>query len=152
GCTPSSPRHILAPWQPAGEGHWPVCGCPSRPRNQLQLLSRRTQLQLYRTPDKGWGVRTTQDLLRGTFICQYFGELISSTESESREDHTYMYWVETQGGEEYCLDGLGYSCVGRFLNHSCDPNLVPVRVVVGHEIPGIAFFTNRCVQAGEELG
>lgn len=61
-------------------------------------------------------------------------------------------WLLLQDGEEYCLDGLGYSSVGRFLNHSCAPNLVPVRVAMGHEIPGIAFFTNRPVQAGEELG
>lgn len=57
-----------------------------------------------------------------------------------------------QDGAEYYLDGNFYGSVGRFLNHFCDPNLVSVRVTVGHEIPSIAFFTNRAVQAGKELG
>ncbi|XP_066496943.1 histone-lysine N-methyltransferase EHMT1-like [Tiliqua scincoides] len=129
-----------------------LCSCSSFCPNRVVQRGIRTQLQLYRTPDKGWGVRTVQDLPRGTFICQYFGELISPTESERREQHTYMYRVETQEEQEYYLDGMNYSGVGRFLNHSCDPNLVPVRVAVGHEVPGIAFFTNRGIQAGEELG
>lgn len=61
-------------------------------------------------------------------------------------------WCLLQEGKEYFLDGMWYSCVGRFLNHSCDPNLVPVRVAVSHEVPSIAFFTTRVIQAGEELG
>lgn len=42
--------------------------------------------------------------------------------------------------------------MGRFLNHSCDPNLLPVRVTVNHEVPSIAFFTGQAIEAGKELG
>lgn len=30
----------------------------------------RIQLQLYRLPGKGWGVRTVQDLPQGAFLCR----------------------------------------------------------------------------------
>ncbi|XP_066496942.1 histone-lysine N-methyltransferase EHMT1-like [Tiliqua scincoides] len=129
-----------------------LCSCSSFCPNRVVQRGIRTQLQLYRTPDKGWGVRTVQDLSEGTFICQYFGEFISATELRQREDDTYHYRVDSKDGEEYYLDGNFYGNVGRFLNHSCEPNLVPVRVTVSHEIPSIAFFTSQAIEAGKELG
>uniref|UniRef100_A0A8D2INX7 SET domain-containing protein n=1 Tax=Varanus komodoensis TaxID=61221 RepID=A0A8D2INX7_VARKO len=104
------------------------------------------------TAAKGWGVRTMQDVSQGTFICQYFGELISCTEAARRAEDTYYFVVDVKAGQECCLDGRHYGSVGRFLNHSCRPNLVALQVAVGHEVPGIAFFSTRAIQAGEELG
>lgn len=57
-----------------------------------------------------------------------------------------------QEGQDCCLDGRFYGNVGRFLNHSCQPNLAAVRVVVGPGPSGIAFFSTRPIRAGEELG
>lgn len=57
-----------------------------------------------------------------------------------------------QNGQQCCLDGRYYGNVGRFLNHSCQPNLVALQVALGYEIPGIAFFSTRTIPAGEELG
>ncbi|KAJ6651826.1 hypothetical protein lerEdw1_016443 [Lerista edwardsae] len=127
-----------------------LCVCPRACPNRVVQRGLRTQLQLYRTPNKGWGVRTMQDLLRGTFICQYFGELICSADSQEREDDTYYYSVEGKD-EQYYIDGRFYGNIGRFLNHACDPNVMALRVSVDHEIYGIAFFTDRAVHAGEEL-
>uniref|UniRef100_A0A670XNU7 SET domain-containing protein n=1 Tax=Pseudonaja textilis TaxID=8673 RepID=A0A670XNU7_PSETE len=104
------------------------------------------------TTAKGWGVRTVQDFPQGAFLCQYFGELISNTEAAHREEDTYYFVVDMQDGRQCCLDGRYYGNVGRFLNHSCQPNLVALQVALGYEIPGIAFFSTRAIQAGEELG
>ncbi|XP_061456307.1 histone-lysine N-methyltransferase EHMT1-like [Rhineura floridana] len=129
-----------------------LCSCPSSCPNRVVQKGLRTQLQLYRMPDKGWGVRTMQDVPRGAFICQYFGELVSSAEAARREDDTYYFVVDMQAQQECCLDGRFYGSVGRFLNHSCQPNLVALQVALSHEIPSIAFFSIRAIQAGEELG
>ncbi|KAF7242953.1 Histone-lysine N-methyltransferase EHMT1, partial [Varanus komodoensis] len=129
-----------------------LCSCGSSCPNRLVQQGIRTQLQLYRTAAKGWGVRTMQDVSQGTFICQYFGELISCTEAARRAEDTYYFVVDVKAGQECCLDGRHYGSVGRFLNHSCRPNLVALQVAVGHEVPGIAFFSTRAIQAGEELG
>ncbi|KAL7979318.1 hypothetical protein Chor_015342 [Crotalus horridus] len=83
---------------------------------------------------------------------RYFGELISNTEAAHREEDTYYFVVDMQDGQQCCLDGRYYGNVGRFLNHSCQPNLVALQVALGYEIPGIAFFSTRAIPAGEELG
>ncbi|XP_070811516.1 histone-lysine N-methyltransferase EHMT1-like isoform X1 [Pituophis catenifer annectens] len=129
-----------------------LCACPRSCPNRVVQRGLRTQLQLYRTAAKGWGVRTVQDVPHGAFLCQYFGELISNTEAAHREEDTYYFVVDMQDGQQCCLDGRYYGNVGRFLNHSCQPNLVALQVALGYDIPGIAFFSTRAIQAGEELG
>lgn len=60
-----------------------------------------------------------------------------------------------QDGELYCIDARFYGNVSRFLNHHCEPNLVPVRVFMSHQdlrFPRIAFFSTRLIEAGEQLG
>ncbi|KAL7676208.1 hypothetical protein ACOME3_002463 [Neoechinorhynchus agilis] len=55
---------------------------------------------------------------------------------------------------EYLIDGLKIGNIGRFLNHSCDPNVFVQNVFTNSydlRTPVIAFFTYRTVKAGEEL-
>ncbi|XP_058013336.1 histone-lysine N-methyltransferase EHMT1-like isoform X3 [Ahaetulla prasina] len=129
-----------------------LCACPRSCPNRVVQRGLRTQLQLYRTAAKGWGVRTVQDVPHGAFLCQYFGELISNTEAAHREEDTYYFVVDMQDGQQCCLDGRYYGNVGRFVNHSCQPNLMALQVALGYDIPGVAFFSTRAIQAGEELG
>ncbi|NXR08032.1 SETB2 methyltransferase, partial [Semnornis frantzii] len=54
----------------------------------------------------------------------------------------------------YVLDATKEGNVGRFLNHSCCPNLFAQSVFVethDRSFPWVAFFTNRHVKAGTEL-
>ncbi|NXU10229.1 SETB2 methyltransferase, partial [Pardalotus punctatus] len=54
----------------------------------------------------------------------------------------------------YILDATKEGNVGRFLNHSCCPNLFAQSVFVethNRSFPWVAFFTNRHVKAGTEL-
>ncbi|CAM5073537.1 unnamed protein product [Natator depressus] len=54
----------------------------------------------------------------------------------------------------YLLDATKEGNVGRFLNHSCCPNLFVQSVFVethNRNFPWVAFFTNRHVKAGTEL-
>nr|XP_060625710.1 histone-lysine N-methyltransferase SETDB2 [Anolis sagrei ordinatus] len=54
----------------------------------------------------------------------------------------------------YLLDATREGNVGRFLNHSCSPNLFVQSVFVethNRNFPWVAFFTNRHVKAGTEL-
>ncbi|NXS28783.1 SETB2 methyltransferase, partial [Pomatostomus ruficeps] len=54
----------------------------------------------------------------------------------------------------YVLDATKEGNVGRFLNHSCCPNLFAQSVFVethNRNFPWVAFFTNRHVKAGTEL-
>ena len=49
------------------------------------------------------------------------------------------------------IDPTEIGNVGRFINHSCDPNLLTQLVRVGSAVPRLAFFCARDVDAGEEL-
>ena len=36
--------------------------------------------------DKGWGVFAQNDIAKGTFVCEYAGEIIGSSEAQARLD------------------------------------------------------------------
>ncbi|XP_057580241.1 histone-lysine N-methyltransferase EHMT1 isoform X3 [Hippopotamus amphibius kiboko] len=132
-----------------------ACSCWRTCRNRVVQNGLRTRLQLYRTQNMGWGVRSLQDIPLGTFVCEYVGELISDSEADVREEDSYLFDLDNKDGELYCIDARFYGNVSRFINHHCEPNLVPVRVFMSHQdlrFPRIAFFSTRLIEAGEQLG
>ncbi|KAL4636281.1 histone-lysine N-methyltransferase SETDB2-like isoform X1 [Arapaima gigas] len=55
----------------------PWCGCKrERCQNRLVQDGLRVRLQVYRTWDRGWGVRCLDDIDQGTYICTYAGVLL----------------------------------------------------------------------------
>jgi len=60
--------------------------------------------------------------------------------------------------DEYCdkfvLDAMSHGNVGRFFNHSCDPNMAITNTFTYTQdmrFPVLAFFTIKTVRAGDEL-
>nr|XP_033326268.1 histone-lysine N-methyltransferase EHMT1 isoform X2 [Megalopta genalis] len=154
----------------------PACDCNRITCNNRVVQHGLTQrFQLFRTKGKGWGLRTLRHIPKGSYVCEYVGEIISDSEADHREDDSYLFdldnrvsvtktrrmhreinlFIITQDGETYCIDARRYGNIARFINHSCAPNLLPVRVFVEHQdlhFPRIAFFANRDIEADEELG
>uniref|UniRef100_A0A8C2U3U5 [histone H3]-lysine(9) N-methyltransferase n=1 Tax=Coturnix japonica TaxID=93934 RepID=A0A8C2U3U5_COTJA len=86
---------------------------------------------------------------------EYVGELISDSEADVREEDSYLFDLDNKDGEVYCIDARFYGNISRFINHLCEPNLIPVRVFMSHQdlrFPRIAFFSTRHIEAGEEIG
>uniref|UniRef100_A0A8C8SUI2 [histone H3]-lysine(9) N-methyltransferase n=1 Tax=Pelusios castaneus TaxID=367368 RepID=A0A8C8SUI2_9SAUR len=132
-----------------------ACTCWRNCKNRVVQSGIKVRLQLYRTAKMGWGVRALQTIPQGTFICEYVGELISDAEADVREDDSYLFDLDNKDGEVYCIDARYYGNVSRFINHLCEPNIIPVRVFMVHQdlrFPRIAFFSSRDIRAGEELG
>ncbi|XP_013409361.1 uncharacterized protein LOC106172957 isoform X1 [Lingula anatina] len=132
-----------------------ACSCWMTCRNRVVQNGISTRLQLFRTNGRGWGVRTLQDVPQGTFICEYIGELISDSEADRREDDSYLFDLDNKDGETYCIDARHYGNVSRFINHLCEPNVIPVKVFIEHQdlrFPRICFFASRDIKSGEELG
>ncbi|NWI16971.1 SETB2 methyltransferase, partial [Crypturellus soui] len=86
------------------------------------------------------------------------------TEERCRESKQKAFFEEADDDEAllknasdeniYVLDATKEGNVGRFLNHSCCPNLFAQSVFVethNRSFPWVAFFTNRHVKAGTEL-
>jgi SET domain-containing protein len=81
---------------------------------------------------KGWGVRPLEDLPKGSFVCEYAGEILTNTElyerivqSTGNERHTYPVTLDADWGSEVglkdeealCLDATHNGNVARFINH-----------------------------------
>ncbi|KAK3928595.1 Histone-lysine N-methyltransferase EHMT2 [Frankliniella fusca] len=133
-----------------------MCSCNVKLcRNRVVQKGFKARFQLFRTVGKGWGVRTLTLIPKGTYVCEYIGEIISDCEADQREDDSYLFDLDNRDGETYCIDACRYGNIARFINHMCTPNLQPVRVFMGHHdlhFPRIAFFANRDIEPQEELG
>lgn len=119
------------------------------------VVTFRCRLQLVKTEGRGWGVKTLLDIPKGIFICEYIGELISDSEADGREDDSYLFDLDNRDGDTYCIDARRYGNISRFINHLCEPNIIPVKVFVDHQdlrFPRICFFSSREIKADEELG
>ncbi|EWC43993.1 hypothetical protein DRE_01345 [Drechslerella stenobrocha 248] len=164
------------------------CDCNSRCPNKVVLKGRQIPLQIFKTGNKGWGLRCPVDLPAGKFIDRYIGEVITPAEAERRTQIqelrglTYLFDLdkfadgdadtdtdadadadEGEGEapqqqqlqqEIYCVDGADFGGVTRFINHSCEPNLMIHAVTHNRsrlDIYDLALFTCRKIPAGEEL-
>jgi site-specific recombinase XerD len=143
-------------------------GCGLECRNRLVQRGPTYRLEVIRCMEakgkfvKGWGVRSPDFIPKGAFICEYIGEYISDDEAESRGiryDNQHMSRLMDVVGDgrdvvRMCIDATRFSNLGRFLNHSCDPNCFKQRVFCDHNsrLPRIAFFALRDIPPLEELG
>ncbi|XP_072522292.1 histone-lysine N-methyltransferase SETMAR [Salminus brasiliensis] len=138
-----------------------LCECSESCQSRLVQSGLKVQLGAFRTQDRGWGVLALEQIPRGSFVCEYAGEVIGFQEARQRQlsqtsdDMNYIIAVqEHRGGQEFSrtfVDPAAVGNVGRFLNHSCQPNLVMVPVRVHSLVPRLALFTRRDVEMGEEL-
>ncbi|EXB93150.1 Histone-lysine N-methyltransferase [Morus notabilis] len=149
---------------------WRKCGCDMQCGNRVVQRGISCKLQVFLTRErKGWGLRPLEALPKGTFVCEYVGEVLTNTElydrnmGISKERHTYPVTLDADWSSEgilrdeeaLCLDATFNGNVARFINHRCfDANLVDIPVEV--ETPDrhyyhLAFFTAREVAALEEL-
>ncbi|KAG9354488.1 hypothetical protein JZ751_001198 [Albula glossodonta] len=132
-----------------------ACSCWRSCKNRVVQNGLRTRLQLFRTRKMGWGVRVLQDVPRGAFVCEYVGEIISDAEADVRENDSYLFSLDSKVGDMHCVDARFYGNISRFINHMCEPNLIPIRVFTIHQdlrFPHVAFFACRTIRAGDELG
>ena len=120
------------------------------------------RLQVFKSRRRGWGVRTLEALRRASFVCEYAGELLSVSEAQERRAAAtrgvnYLMVVNEalhRGGAaawRTAIDPSAAGNVGRYLNHSCRPNLRHALVRAGSWVPRVAFFCARDIAAGEEL-
>lgn len=140
--------------------------------NRVVERGRRIPLQIFRTEDRGWGVRTLVDLQKGQFVDRYLGEILTAREARhrrsvatmARRKDVYLFALDKfsdSNSLDSRLAGPPLECDGefragptRFINHSCSPNLRIFARVGDHadkHIHDLAFFAVRDVAAGDEL-
>ncbi|XP_055829191.1 histone-lysine N-methyltransferase, H3 lysine-9 specific SUVH6-like [Solanum dulcamara] len=139
----------------------PHCKCPPSCYNRVSQHGIKVPLEIFKTNSRGWGVRSLTSIPSGTFICEYVGELLEDKEAERRiGSDEYLFdigqnysdcSVNSAGQAElsevvdegYTIDAAQCGNIGRFINHSCSPNLYAQSVLYDHEdkkMPHIMLF------------
>ncbi|KAE9596748.1 hypothetical protein Lal_00007994 [Lupinus albus] len=158
----------------------PSCKCPSTCHNRVSQLGIKFQLEIFKTSTRGWGVRSLNSIPSGSFICEYIGELLEDKEAEQRTGNDeYLFDIgnnfsnstlwgglstlmpNAQSGSlevvkdgSFTIDAAQYGNVGRFINHSCSPNLYAQNVLYDHDderMPHIMFFAAENIPPLQEL-
>ncbi|CAN8287768.1 unnamed protein product [Cochlearia groenlandica] len=160
----------------------PLCKCPASCYLKVTQRGIKFQLEIFKTESRGWGVRSLNSIPSGSFICEYVGELLDDKEAEQRTgSDEYLFDIgnkydttlsegmsklmpETRIDEEedheeetssgFTIDAAKKGNIGRFINHSCSPNLYAQNVLYDHEdarIPHVMFFAMDNIPPLQEL-
>ncbi|XP_057799465.1 uncharacterized protein LOC131015206 [Salvia miltiorrhiza] len=150
----------------------PHCKCPPSCYNRATQRGIKFQLEIFKTESRGWGVRALASIPSGSFICEYTGELLEDIEAEKRiGNDEYLFDIgrnlidspansdEEEAAAElkgrgFTIDALTYGNVGRFINHSCAPNLWAQNVIYDDDdkrMPHVMLFAMENIPPLQEL-
>ncbi|KAF2145929.1 uncharacterized protein K452DRAFT_242332 [Aplosporella prunicola CBS 121167] len=130
------------------------CGCGPKCQNQRFLRKQYANVTVIKTEQKGYGLRANTDLYPNDFIFEYIGEVINEGAFRRRmiqydeEGIKHFYFMSLSKGE--FVDATKKGNLGRFCNHSCNPNCYVDKWVVGEKLR-MGIFAERNIKAGEEL-
>ncbi|KAF3053634.1 histone methyltransferase set2 [Didymella keratinophila] len=130
------------------------CSCGRKCQNQRFLRKQYADVTVIKTEKKGFGLRANKNLVQGDFIFEYIGEVIDEKTFRRRmiqydqEGIKHFYFMSLNKGE--FVDATKKGNLGRFCNHSCNPNCFVDKWVVGDKLR-MGIFAERKIKAGEEL-
>ena len=101
--------------------------------NQIIQIELFKSMQVFQTNNNtGYGLQVLEYVPKDSFLVEYTGEVITSSECYSRlSNYTIddnMYFASLAPGQ--ILDAKRMGSLARFANHSCDPNCVLQRWIV----------------------
>ncbi|XP_034130112.1 histone-lysine N-methyltransferase SETMAR [Drosophila guanche] len=136
--------------------------------NRLVQYGPRENLEVFNSATfKSKGVRTKVNIPCGAFICEYAGEILTISEAKRRlvnnkelECMNYVLVLNEYTKTDDCreekrqvtiVDPSRRGNIGRYINHSCEPNCQIAAVRIDCPIPKICIFAARNIHAHEEL-
>ncbi|KUJ12779.1 uncharacterized protein LY89DRAFT_192605 [Mollisia scopiformis] len=130
------------------------CNCGVGCQNQRFQRKQFADVSVFKTEKKGYGLRANVDLHPDEFIFEYIGEVVNEptfrrrTDQYNKEGIRHFYFMSLTKNE--FVDATKKGNLGRFCNHSCNPNCYVDKWVVGEKLR-MGIFAQRHVKAGEEL-
>ncbi|KAH1005188.1 hypothetical protein HUJ04_006218 [Dendroctonus ponderosae] len=137
--------------------------CASLCGNKLVQCGPRKGLEVKLCEDarKGEGVFAGDPIAHGSFVCEYAGEIISEKEASIRfklnakhRRMNYIFCIDEHFGDNSVktfIDPTVYGNIGRYINHSCDPNCSMIITRIHDNIPVLGIYACRDIKTGEEL-
>ncbi|XP_047094390.1 histone-lysine N-methyltransferase, H3 lysine-9 specific SUVH1-like [Lolium rigidum] len=158
-----------------------ACHCSLNCRNRVTQKGNRYHFEVFRTTNRGWGLRCWDPIRAGAFICEYVGEVIDELKvnlDDSEDDYIFQtvcpgektlkwnFGPELLGEESTYVSADEFEPlpikisaktrgnVSRFMNHSCSPNVFWQPVQYNHgddKHPHIMFFALNHIPPMTEL-
>lgn len=128
--------------------------CGGGCQNQRFQRKQYANVSVIKTEKKGFGLRSDSDLQVNDFVFEYIGEVINEPTFRRRmlqydeEGIKHFYFMSLNKSE--FVDATKKGNLGRFCNHSCNPNCYVDKWVVGDKLR-MGIFASRKIAAGEEL-
>ncbi|KAI3397321.1 hypothetical protein diail_10978 [Diaporthe ilicicola] len=113
----------------------------------------RVGVEVVKTSDRGYGVRSNRCFEPNQIIMEYTGEIITQAECETRMNEKYKdnecYYL--MAFDQNMIIDATTGSIARFVNHSCAPNCRMEKWIVGGQ-PRMALFAGeRPIMTGDEL-
>lgn len=142
------------------------CPCPPHCYNRLAQFGPRKDLKIedYSHLGKQYGLSTLASIPKGSFVCGYAGEILCPTEARLRHQMndangrmnyiiclnerpiasatTAAYVSNSQSVIQTFIDPSRIGNIGRYLNHSCDPNCEIISIRIDGIIPKLGMSFN----------
>uniref|UniRef100_A0A672SM00 Histone-lysine N-methyltransferase, H3 lysine-36 specific n=1 Tax=Sinocyclocheilus grahami TaxID=75366 RepID=A0A672SM00_SINGR len=136
------------------ECHSQVCPAATRCQNQSFTKRQYTEVEIFRTLSRGWGLRSVSDIKKGAFVNEYVGEVIDEEECRARikhaqEDNICNFYMLTLD-KDRIIDAGPKGNQSRFMNHSCQPNCETQKWTVNGDTR-VGLFALEDIPTGVEL-
>ncbi|CAA2991987.1 histone-lysine N-methyltransferase ASHH2-like [Olea europaea subsp. europaea] len=131
-----------------------TCPCGELCSNQQFQKRKYAKLKWFRCGRKGYGLQAHEHISEGQFLIEYVGEVLDVHAYEARqreyalEGHKHFYFMTLNGSE--IIDACAKGNLGRFINHSCNPNCRTEKWMVNGEVC-VGLFALRDIKQGEEV-
>lgn len=118
------------------------------------LKQRKKPLQYRKSVIHGMGLFSIECIEEGEFITEYIGEVVRNSVANMRQEK----YTRRGMGDSYLfrlsngtvVDATYKGCIARFINHSCDPNIV-AKIISVDGLDKIVFYSKRLIREDEEL-
>ncbi|KAL6616258.1 hypothetical protein ACP70R_038528 [Stipagrostis hirtigluma subsp. patula] len=157
------------------------CRCSFNCRNRVSQKGVRIHFEVFKTGNRGWGLRSWDPIRAGSFVCEYVGEVIDDAKFDLDDNENDYIFQTLCPGEKTLKWNYGPELIGeestnisadtfeplpikisakkmgnisRFMNHSCAPNVFwqPVQFDHGDDRrPHIMFFALKHIPPMTEL-
>lgn len=139
------------------------CRCKDFCLNKLVQFGPRDNLIVTSAPSKGQGLFSSKLIPKGSFVCEYAGEILTRTEAVRRDQENktedkmnFVFCLNeinsvNKSSKQTFVDPSRKGNIGRYINHSCDPNCIIISTRVDSIIPKIAIFANQDIPPMTEI-
>ncbi|KAG2383813.1 Histone-lysine N-methyltransferase family member SUVH9 histone H3-K9 methyltransferase [Vigna angularis] len=119
----------------------PFCSCPSQCRNRVSQKGLKYRLEVFRSLQTSWGVRSLDLIQAGTFICEFSGVVLTREQAQ----------LFAMNGDSSIYPNRNVAC---YMSHSSSPNVLVQFVLYDHNnlmFPHLMLFAMENIPPMREL-